>query len=56
MPGTVPDTRDGLLVIMLGAKELCVATEDVEFDLVGDAGLALALEVERVGCGEGAVG
>jgi predicted ABC-type sugar transport system permease subunit len=45
--GTLPPMRGGLFMI-----DACVATEDVEFDLVGDEGRALANEV--VGGGDGA--
>ncbi len=42
MLGTVPDTRVGLLITVPAegwcANEAWVATEDVEFDRVGDEG------------------
>lgn len=48
MLGTLPPMRGGLLI-----TEACVATDEVEFDLVGDGGRAFTKDV--VGGGEGAV-
>lgn len=47
MLGTLPPMRGGLFMM-----DACVVTEEAEFDLVGDGGLALTNDV--VGDGEGA--
>ena len=51
MPGTLPAMRVALEI--MGGADDCVATEEVEFDLVGDDGRPWTNEA--VGGGEGAV-
>jgi hypothetical protein len=55
--GRLPATRVGLLMIVPveapGALEDCVAIEDVEFERVGDEGLAVG--PRGAGGGEGAI-
>jgi hypothetical protein len=56
IPGIDPPTSVGLLMIDPAgwAKDDCVATEEVEFDLVGDEGRMLELADTAVGGGDGA--
>jgi hypothetical protein len=56
MPGIAPPTRVGLLIIPPDgwANEDWVATEDVEFDLVGDEGRILELTDTGAGGGDAA--
>ena len=51
--GMLPPTRGGLLTMPVGTEEDCVATEDVEFDLVGEEGRCETAAAD--GGGDGAV-
>jgi hypothetical protein len=54
--GTFPEMRGGLLTIVAGMAEDCVATEDVELDRVGEEGRCVGAAVDAVDAGgDGAV-
>lgn len=49
--GTLPEMRCGLVTTPVGTDEDCVATDDVELDLVGDEGRCDAGGAEAGGDG-----